>query len=172
MPVNLKGAFCVARAAARKMDQIRGRDARINHQYVSTIAEVAIHSQANFNSQKVRQQLTKVMALSLASRGIRVNAIGPVPSNRYFWRGDNEARKQESDSVTTPMRAYCEAFRDAFNAAFCINEPSYITGQDHYADGGRLALIIRVPVGETEVFAGASAVLDHLRLCSAICHMP
>ena len=78
--VNLKGAFLVGQAAARQMvAQVKAGGppgAIINMSSVNAV--VAIPDQVPYCVSKGGiDQLTKVMALSLAPYGIRVNAIGP-----------------------------------------------------------------------------------------------
>ncbi|MCL4168816.1 UNVERIFIED_CONTAM: hypothetical protein GTU68_058542, partial [Idotea baltica] len=78
--VNLKGAFLVGQAAARQMvDQIKEGDspgAIINMSSINAV--VTIPNQLPYAVSKGGvDQLTKTMALALASHGIRVNAVGP-----------------------------------------------------------------------------------------------
>ena len=73
--VNLKGVFLVGQAAARVMVR-QGRGAIVNMS--SANAVVAIPNQVPYVTSKgAVNQLTKVMALALADKGVRVNAIGP-----------------------------------------------------------------------------------------------
>ncbi|HEX6142017.1 MAG TPA: SDR family NAD(P)-dependent oxidoreductase [Geminicoccaceae bacterium] len=78
--VNLKGVFLVGQAAARVMAG-QGRGAIVNMS--SANAVVAIPNQVPYVTSKGGvNQLTKVMALALATRGVRVNAIGPGERDR------------------------------------------------------------------------------------------
>jgi len=154
MQVNLKGAFLCGQAAARQMvDQIeegRAPGSIINMSSIN--AEVAIPSQVPYSISKGGvQQLTKVMALSLASRGIRVNAIGPGSINTDILAAVNNDPEAKNRILSrTPMGRIGEASEIASIAAFLASDDaSYITGQTIYADGGRLALNYTVPVGET-----------------------
>ena len=73
--VNLKGAFLVGQAVAREMAR-RGGGAIVNMSSVNGVT--AIPSIASYNASKGGiDQLTRVMALALADRGIRVNAVAP-----------------------------------------------------------------------------------------------
>ena len=73
--VNLKGVFLVGQAAARVMVR-QGKGAIVNMS--SANAVVAIPNQVPYVTSKgAVNQLTKVMALALADKGVRVNAIGP-----------------------------------------------------------------------------------------------
>lgn len=154
MQVNLKGAFLCGQAAARQMvDQIeegRAPGSIINMSSIN--AEVAIPSQVPYSISKGGvQQLTKVMALSLASRGIRVNAIGPGSINTDILAAVNNDPEAKNRILSrTPMGRIGEASEIASIAAFLASDDaSYITGQTIYADGGRLALNYTVPAGET-----------------------
>lgn len=97
-------------------------------------------------------QLTKVMALSLAPHGIRVNAIGPGSImtemlEKVVW-SDPAARNKVLSR--TPAGRVGEPHEIAAVAAFLASkESSYITGQTIYADGGRLPLNYTVPVNES-----------------------
>lgn len=154
MQVNLKGAFLCGQAAARQMvDQIeegRAPGSIINMSSIN--AEVAIPSQVPYSISKGGvQQLTKVMALSLATRGIRVNAIGPGSINTDILAAVNNDPEAKNRILSrTPMGRIGEASEIASIAAFLASDDaSYITGQTIYADGGRLALNYTVPPVES-----------------------
>src|SRR5262249_20393287 len=78
--VNLKGAFLVGQAAARRMvAQVkagRGAGTIINMSSINAVVAIANHTPYCVSKGGI-DQLTKVMALALAPYGIRVNAIGP-----------------------------------------------------------------------------------------------
>jgi glucose 1-dehydrogenase len=93
-------------------------------------------------------QLTRVMALALADKGIRVNAIGPGSILTDLLRTvmDDEAARVRILS-RTPLGRCGEPEEIARIALFLASpDSSYITGQIIYADGGRLALNYTVPV--------------------------
>jgi glucose 1-dehydrogenase len=84
------------------------------------------------------QNLTTTLALEYASRGIRVNGIGPgatvTPINRS-WVDDPEKRKLVEDHI--PMQRAAEADEMSAVAAFLASDyASYITGQTIFVDGG------------------------------------
>ena len=93
-------------------------------------------------------QLTKVMALSLAPYGIRVNAIGPGSIMTDILRGiatDQEAKRRLLSR--TPLGRVGEPDEIASVAAFLASsDASYLTGEAVYVDGGRLGLNYTVPV--------------------------
>jgi NAD(P)-dependent dehydrogenase (short-subunit alcohol dehydrogenase family) len=149
--VNLKGAFLVGQAAARQMvAQARaGRRGGAIVNMSSINAVVAIPNQVPYCVSKGGiDQLTKVMALSLAPHGIRVNAIGPGSIMTEILQAvatDKEAKRRVLSR--TPLARIGEPDEVAAVAAFLASDAaSYLTGQTIYVDGGRLALNYTVPV--------------------------
>jgi len=151
--VNLKGAFLVGQAAARRMVQQvkegKPPGAIINMSSINAV--VAIPNQVPYCVSKGGlDQLTKVMALSLAPHGIRVNAIGPGSIMTEILQSittDREARRRLLSR--TPLGRVGEPAEVAAVAAFLASDDaSYITGQTIYPDGGRLGLNYVVPVSE------------------------
>ena len=146
--VNLKGAFLVGQAAARQMVE-RGAGSIINMSSINAV--VAIPNQLPYNVSKGGlNQLTRVMAVALAARGVRVNAIGPgsvLTDMLKTVMTDDEARR--SILSRTPIGRCAEPDEVARIAVFLASDDSsYFTGQCIYADGGRLALNTVVPVEE------------------------
>jgi NAD(P)-dependent dehydrogenase (short-subunit alcohol dehydrogenase family) len=98
-------------------------------------------------------QLTKVMALSLAPHGIRVNAIGPGSIMTDILKAvatDREAKRRIF--ARTPLGRIGDPDEIAAVAVFLASaDASYITGQTIYADGGRLPLNYTVPVDEASL---------------------
>jgi NAD(P)-dependent dehydrogenase (short-subunit alcohol dehydrogenase family) len=93
-------------------------------------------------------QLTKVMALALAEKNIRVNAVGPgsiLTDLLKVVMHDEEARRRILSR--TPMGRCGEPAEIARVVLFLASDDaSYVTGHCLYADGGRLALNYTVPV--------------------------
>jgi NAD(P)-dependent dehydrogenase (short-subunit alcohol dehydrogenase family) len=96
--------------------------------------------------------LTKVMAVSLAPHGIRVNAVAPGPVAT-----DLTAPLQDNAEATrmvlgrTPLGRFGTAEEMAGTVAFLASDDAgFITGQTVYADGGRLALnyVMGQPLGQ------------------------
>jgi NAD(P)-dependent dehydrogenase (short-subunit alcohol dehydrogenase family) len=147
--VNLKGAFLVGQAAARRMVGQRSGGAIINMSSVNAV--MAIPNQVPYTVAKGGlNQLTRVMALALADAGIRVNAIGPgtilTDLARVVMKDEEAKRKILS---RTPLGRCGEPEEIAAIALFLASDDaSYITGQCIYADGGRLALNYTVPIEE------------------------
>lgn len=139
--VNLKGAFLVGQAVARSM-AAHGGGAIVNMSSVNGV--MAIPSIASYNASKGGiDQLTRVMALALADRGIRVNAVAPgtiateLAKNAVLGSAEARARIMSR----TPLRRLGEPAEIAAVVAFLLSkESSYLTGEIVYADGGRRAL--------------------------------
>jgi NAD(P)-dependent dehydrogenase (short-subunit alcohol dehydrogenase family) len=152
--VNLKGAFLVAQAAARRMvAQVKaGRPPGAIVNMSSINAVVAIANQLPYCVSKGGvDQLTKVMALSLAPYGIRVNAIGPGSIMTQILKAvaaDREAKRRVL--ARTPLGRIGDPDEIAAVAVFLASaDASYVTGQTVYADGGRLGLNYTVPVADS-----------------------
>lgn len=149
--VNLKGAFLVGQAAARRMvaDVGAGRPPGAIINMSSINAVLAIPNQVAYCVSKGGlAQLTKVMALSLARYGIRVNAIGPGSIMTDILRSvgsDREAKRRILSR--TPLGRIGAPEEIASVAVFLAGaDSSYITGQTVFADGGRLPLNYVMPV--------------------------
>jgi glucose 1-dehydrogenase len=153
MRVNIKGMFLVGQAAAKQMvAQVKAGKAPGAIVNMSSInARVAIPNQVPYCVSKGGvDQLTKVMSLSLAPYGIRVNAIGPGSIMTDILKGiaTDQAAKNRLLS-RTPLGRVAEPEEVASIAAFLASkDASYITGETIYCDGGRLALNYTVPVKE------------------------
>jgi glucose 1-dehydrogenase len=151
--VNLKGAFLTGQAAARRMvAQVKAGNtpgAIINMSSINAV--VAIANQLPYCVSKGGlDQLTKVMALSLAPHGVRVNAIGPGSIMTDILKSvatDREAKRRLL--ARTPLGRIGDPEEIAAIAVFLASaDASYVTGQTIYADGGRLGLNYTVPVSD------------------------
>ena len=142
LSVNLKGIFLAGQAAARQMVKQGGGGAIINMSSVNAV--MAIPNQVPYVVSKGGiNQLTKVMALSLAQHKIRVNGIGPgtvlTELARNAVLGNKEAERKILSR--TPLGRMGEPDEIASVAVFLASDDSsYMTGQTIYPDGGRLAL--------------------------------
>jgi len=145
--INLKGSFLVGQAVAREMVKTGG-GAIVNMSSVNGV--MAIPSIASYNASKGGvNQLTRVMALSLADRNIRVNAVAPgtiateLAKNAVLGSDEAKARIMSR----TPMKRLGEPGEIADVTAFLLSSASsYMTGEIVYVDGGRLTLNYTVPV--------------------------
>jgi NAD(P)-dependent dehydrogenase (short-subunit alcohol dehydrogenase family) len=149
MRVNLKGAFLVGQAAARAMVK-SGGGAIVNMS--SANAVLAIPNQIPYVVSKgAMNQLTNVMALALADKGVRVNAVGPgsIMTDMLKTIMTDEAARNKILS-RTPLGRCGEPIEIANVVAFLASDDSsYMTGQCVYPDGGRLGLNYTVPVPNT-----------------------
>lgn len=149
--VNLKGSFLTGQAVAKfmveKVEKGGAAGSIVNMSSVN--ATLAIPDQVPYSISKGGVgQLTRVMALSLAQHGIRVNAIGPgsIMTDMLANVNDDPASRTRLLS-RTPLGRVGEPWEIASIAAFLASdEASYITGQTIYADGGRLPLNYTVAV--------------------------
>ena len=150
LAVNLKGVFLAGQAAARQMAKQGSGGAIVNMSSVNAV--LAIPNQVPYVVSKgAINQLTKVMAMSLAPHGIRVNGIGPgtilTELARKAVLGNREAERKILSR--TPLGRMGEPDEVAAVAVFLASdEASYLTGQTIYPDGGRLALNYTVAVPE------------------------
>lgn len=148
LDVNLKGVFLAGQAAARQMVKQASGGSIVNMSSVNAV--MAIPNQVPYVVSKgAINQLTKVMALSLAPHRIRVNGIGPgtilTELAKTAVLGNAEAERKILSR--TPLGRMGEPEEVAEVAAFLASEEaSYLTGQTLYPDGGRLALNYTVPV--------------------------
>jgi NAD(P)-dependent dehydrogenase (short-subunit alcohol dehydrogenase family) len=101
-------------------------------------------SNASYNVSKGGiNQLTRVMALALADKGIRVNAVAPgtigteLAAKAVLTSEEAKARIMSR----TPLRRLGEPAEIADTVAFLASDAaSYITGEIVVVDGGRMAL--------------------------------
>ena len=147
--VNLKGFFLTGQAAAKRM-VAQGRGGVI----INMSSIQATITNANLLSYAVCkggvQQLTVAMALSLATRGIRVNAIAPgsIATDMVMQLISSDEARRTVMSRTPMGRLGTPAEIAAVAAFLASDEASYITGETVVADGGRLGLNYVVPVAD------------------------
>jgi NAD(P)-dependent dehydrogenase (short-subunit alcohol dehydrogenase family) len=145
--INLKGSFLMGQAVAREMAKV-GRGAIVNMSSVNGV--LAIPDIASYNVSKGGiNQLTRVMALALADKGIRVNAVAPgtiateLAAKAVLTSED--ARKKILSR--TPMKRLGEPSEVADVVAWLASDAaSYVTGEIVVVDGGRMTLNYTVPV--------------------------
>jgi len=151
--VNLKGSFLVGQAVARAMatnDRVAGRGCGSIVNMSSVNGRLAIASIASYNASKgAIDQLTRVMALALADRGIRVNAVAPGTIATELARSAVLTSEDAKLRILgrTPMKRLGEPGEIADTVAYLLSSAaSYVTGEIVVADGGRMALNYTVPV--------------------------
>ena len=148
MAINLKAALFGTQFAAKLMAP---GGVIVNMSSVNAI--LGIPNQIPYALSKgALKQLTNVSALSLAPRGIRVNAIGPGTIMTAIARSIMTDKAAEQRIMSrTPMGRVGEPEEVASIAVFlACSESSYITGQTIYPDGGRLGLNYTVPVASRD----------------------
>lgn len=146
--INLKAALFGTQHASRLMGK---GGAIINMSSVNAL--LGIPNQIPYAISKgALKQLTNVSAISLAARGIRVNAIGPGTILTDLARSIMTDRAAEDRILSrTPMGRTGTPEEVASVAVFlACDESSYITGQTIYPDGGRLGLNYTVPLPERD----------------------
>jgi glucose 1-dehydrogenase len=152
--VNLKGHFLVGQAVARELVKNPpraphdGRGTIVNMSSVN--GRLTIPSIASYNASKgAIDQLTRVMALALADRGVRVNAVAPgtiateLAAKAVLTSEEAKARILSR----TPMKRLGEPGEIADVVAWLLSDASsYVTGDIVVVDGGRMTLNYTVPV--------------------------
>jgi NAD(P)-dependent dehydrogenase (short-subunit alcohol dehydrogenase family) len=145
--INLKGSFLVGQAVARVM-AASGKGSIVNMSSVNGV--LAIPTIASYNVSKGGiNQLTRVMALSLAGQGVRVNAVAPGTiatelAAKAVLTSDEAKAKIMS---RTPMKRLGEPSEIADTVAYLASDAaSYVTGEIVVVDGGRMTLNYTVPV--------------------------
>ena len=145
--VNLKGAFLVGQAVARVMAKA-GRGSIVNMSSVNGVLTIPTIASYNVSKGGINQ-LTRVMALALADRGIRVNAVAPgTIATELAAKAvlTSEEAKQKIMS-RTPMKRLGDPMEIADAVAYLASDAaSYVTGEILVVDGGRMTLNYTVPV--------------------------
>jgi glucose 1-dehydrogenase len=137
LAVNLRGAFMCAREAIRHLLAEERPGSIVN---VSSVHQlIPKPDYLGYSCSKGgMQNLTRTLALEYASRGIRVNGVGPgatvTPINRA-WIEDPDKRRQVEEHI--PMRRAGDADEMAGVVCFLASDDAaYITGQTVFVDGG------------------------------------
>jgi len=145
--INLKGSFLVGQAVAREMAKA-GKGSIVNMSSVNGVLAIPTISSYNVSKGGINQ-LTRVMALALADKGVRVNAVAPgtiateLASKAVLTSDEAKARIMSR----TPMKRLGEPSEIADAVAYLASDAaSYITGEIVVVDGGRMTLNYTVPV--------------------------
>jgi len=135
--VNLRGAFLCAREAIKRYLDEDKPGSIVN---VSSVHQVIPKPDyLGYSASKGgMQNMTRTLALEYASKGIRVNGIGPgatvTPINRA-WIDDPVKREQVESHI--PMARAGTADEMGAVACFLASDyAAYITGQTIFVDGG------------------------------------
>lgn len=154
MRINLKGAFLAGQAVARQMVKQGPRDdggagTIVNMSSVNSVFALPDHVAYSISKGGL-SQLTKAMAIALATKGIRVNAVGPGTIETPLLAGvvKDEAFKKKVLSRTPMGRIGQPSEVAAIVAWLASDQSSYVTGTTVFADGGRLPLNYVMPEAE------------------------
>jgi NAD(P)-dependent dehydrogenase (short-subunit alcohol dehydrogenase family) len=144
--VNLKGSFLAGQAVAREMAKA-GKGSIVNMSSVNAVLTIPTIASYNVSKGGINQ-LTRVMALALADRGIRVNAVAPgtiateLAAKAVLTSEDAKARIMSR----TPMKRLGQPSEVADAVAWLASDAaSYVTGEIVVVDGGRMTLNYTVP---------------------------
>jgi NAD(P)-dependent dehydrogenase (short-subunit alcohol dehydrogenase family) len=134
--INLKAPFLVARKLGLKMCE-RGWGRVIN--MGSILSVIALPGRAPYASAKAGLlNLTKVLALEWAGKGVTVNAICPGPfATAMNLPLLNDPEKYKAFVAKIPMGRWGELHEVAGAAVFLASDAaSYVTGTGLFVDGG------------------------------------
>lgn len=135
LATNLTGVFLCAQAAARVM-AAQGSGAIVNVGSIS--GERGGTGRAAYGAAKAGViLLTKVMAVELASRGVRVNCISPGPTETEQVRQCHDPATREMYHRLLPIRRYAAPSEIAAAALFLASpDSSFVSGHILNVDGG------------------------------------
>jgi NAD(P)-dependent dehydrogenase (short-subunit alcohol dehydrogenase family) len=135
--LNLKAPYLCSRPVARIMvEQGSGCIINVTSNYGVTGSGI----RADYSAAKAGViGLTKAMALELGPHGIRVNAVGPGPTNTPRVRGRATDAEWAARAQTIPLRRMGEPEDLADAVAFLASDRArYITGQILHVNGGHV----------------------------------
>lgn len=150
MRVNVKGPFFVAQAAAKEMVRTHTQGSIVN--FSSIVAIIAVAGQPIYcMSKSALNGFTRMLAMTLADKGIRVNAVGPGTVLTGMSDGvlnySNDPAAHDRMMSRTPLGRFAEPEEIAEVVLFLAGDASsYMTGQVVYPDGGRLSLNHLMPM--------------------------
>jgi len=142
LDINLKGSFFCSREAIKKMLSQTKTPYSSNYSIINissvhqtTPMPLAVPYAA---SKGGMEMLTKTLALEVADKGIRINAIAPgaiATMMNIDILQDEKKKKEEENKI--PMHRIGEPSEIAKVAVFLASaDASYITGATFYVDGG------------------------------------
>jgi NAD(P)-dependent dehydrogenase (short-subunit alcohol dehydrogenase family) len=145
--VNIKGVFLMGQAVARVMAQA-GSGNIVNMSSVNGVLTIPTIASYNVSKGGVNQ-LTRVMALALADKGIRVNAVAPgTIATELAAKAVLTSEEAKTKVLSrTPMKRLGQPSEIADVVAWLVSDAaSYVTGEIVTVDGGRMTLNYTVPV--------------------------
>ena len=138
MDINLRGMFFGGQFAARQMAKQGEGGAIIN--MASVNSWLGLDSQVVYTTSKgAIVQLTKVQAIALTDKNIRVNAIAPGPiETELMRRVGNDHELMDTILSRTPIGRIGTPNECGRLAVFLASDDaSFVFGQTIYIDGGR-----------------------------------
>ncbi|WP_230983877.1 SDR family NAD(P)-dependent oxidoreductase [Caulobacter rhizosphaerae] len=142
--INLRGTFIVGQAAAKVM-AAAGRGAIVNVGSVSGMTGNA--QRCGYGAAKAGMiHLSKVMAVELGARGVRVNVVAPGPIETPLVAGfyTDTIRREWIDRMA--LDRFGQPDEVAAAACFLLSdEASFITGHTLVVDGGFLVQGLKDP---------------------------
>lgn len=140
--INLKGYFLCSQIAARQMLAQRSGGSIIN--ITSICSVIGVRGLTSYSASKGGvNQLTRVMAVEWATRGIRVNAIAPGYFQNIMQGAVTEHANPEKEkhiATFTPMGRRGHPDELIGPAVFLASDASsYVTGEVLLVDGGYTA---------------------------------
>lgn len=139
MDINVRAAFRLSRNFASRRLSLGLGGSIVNVCSIESFTGAPDHA-AYTVSKTALAMLTKAMALELASRGVRVNAVAPGVTETRM-NEDTRANRDRSARLlaSVPMGRFATPEEQAAAIAFLVSdEASYITGAILAVDGGWL----------------------------------
>lgn len=137
LDVDLRGTFLCSREAIRHFLSRPGGGVIVNDSSVHELIPKPLYLSYAVSKGGI-ERLTKTLALEFASRGIRVNAVGPgaiiTPINKA-WINDPKKKAEVEGHIPMGRAGNPEEIAAVF-AFLASDDASYITGQTLFADGG------------------------------------
>ena len=136
LDINLLGAFACAKAAVARMDE------EMSIVLVSSISgHRANPGRVAYGASKVGlEMMGRVMATELASRGVRVNAVVPGPTDTAFVASVMDEADRQHWTRHIPAGRFAEPGEVAAAIVWLLSgDASFVTGQSLGVDGGFLA---------------------------------
>jgi NAD(P)-dependent dehydrogenase (short-subunit alcohol dehydrogenase family) len=138
LEVNLTGTFLVGQAVARGM-AARGHGSIVNISSVSGLRGGPYRAAYGASKGGVIA-LTKVMAVELGPRGVRVNCVAPGATDTPLVRVAQPPEIRRAVLRSIPLGRYADPAETAAVIAFLAGDgAAFVTGQIWGVDGGQLA---------------------------------
>jgi len=141
LQLNVRAAFMVAQAAVRRMlaDDDRSDRGGAVVNITSQLGRVAMRGRGVYTMTKhALEGLTKAMAIELAEKNIRVNAVGPTWVDTPMTRPALENPVLRKDVIDSIPMGHLAQIEDVVGAVVFLSSPAagMITGASLVVDGG------------------------------------